>query len=428
MSDPRRKLDRLLTDRLEGTRIQAFWRELLTQSGHILILKLLTDAVITGPISILTDVGDWIFTFGVCVQAACLSQFKINSIWGNFIGVGIYTLIDWPLDGAGFWLDLNHQVFWLFTIVVACLQWLQRHGSTSVARLGLVGENLARSLLVIAFYIVVSRAEGQLEITPTGLWRFFWEDRHEFLVWSSISIGLLLGMQAVQIQTQRQKIRQTTDILRDLAAWGMGDYAVTTAMSDPGALELQRRDRAIVFMDIRSFTGWCEVTSPDRIAILLDRYYQSVEAAANTMTPLKVSFTGDEVMAIYATPQQAIDAACAMQIAAESVLAPQDLGAGCGIHWGKTIEGLFGGDRTRTYTTIGDTVNTAKRIEGKATANTIVVSDAVYQAVGANAPTGYQFSERSSEVVKGKAEPLVLWQLQTVPRVPNVSSVSSLPT
>jgi len=418
MTDPRHELDRLLTDRLEGTRFQAFWRELLTQSGHILILKLLTDAVITGPISILTDIGDWIFTIGICIQAACLSQLKIDSIWGNFIGVGIYTLIDWPLDGAGFWHDPNHRVFWLFTTIVAGVQWLQRQGDTAVARLGLVAENLARSLLVLAFYIVVSQADGQLTITPADLWRFFCVDRHEFLVWSGISIGLLLGMQAVQIQTQRQKIRQTTNILRDLAAWGMGDYAVTIAMSDPGALELQRRDRAIVFMDIRSFTGWCEVTAPDQIATLLDQYYQQVEAAANTMNPLKVSFTGDEVMAIYATPAQAITAACVMQTAAQSILAQHKLGAGCGIHWGKTIEGLFGGDRTRTYTTIGDTVNTAKRIEGKATANAIIVSDTVYHAVKGEAPTGYQFYERSPEVMKGKTEPLVLWQLQPLLALP----------
>lgn len=412
MSDPRHELDRLLTDRLEGTRVQAFWRELLTQSGHILILKLLADAVSAGLFSVFFDLGDWIFTIGICIQAACLSQFKINSIWGNFIGVGIYTLIDWPLDGDGFWADPNHLVFWLFTTIVAGLHWLQRHGTTTVARIGLVAENMTRSMLVLAFYVVVSRADGELEVTPSGLWRFFWEDRHEFLVWSGITIGLLLGMQAVHIQTQRQKIRQTTHILRDLAAWGMGDYAVTTAMRDPGALDLQRRDRAIVFMDVRGFTGWCEVTSPDRIAALLDHYYQRVEAAASTTNPVKVSFTGDEVMAIYASPQQALQAACAMQIAARSVLTQHHLGAGCGIHWGKTIEGLFGGDRTRTYTTIGDTVNTAKRIEGKAPANAIIVSDSVYQAIEGVAPPGYCFVQRSPEIVKGKAEPLILWQLQ----------------
>jgi class 3 adenylate cyclase len=412
MSDPRHELDRLLTDRLEGTRVQAFWRELLTQSGHILILKLLTDAVITGPVSILLDIGDWIFTIAIFIQAACLSQLKISPIWGNFIGVGLYTLVDWPLDGADFWQDSNHQVFWLFAIIVAVLRGLQRHGKTTISRLGLIAEHLTRSMLVLAFYIVISQADGQLEINPAGLWRFFWVDRHEFLVWSGIGIGLLLGMQAVQIQTQRQQIRQTTDILRDLAAWGMGDYAVTTAMRDPDALDLQRRDRAIVFMDVRSFTRWCEITSPDRIAALLDHYYQQVEAAASTMNPVKISFTGDEVMAIYATPHQALQAACAMQIAAQSVLAQHHLGAGCGIHWGKTIEGLFGGDRTRTYTTIGDTVNTAKRIEGKAPANTIVVSDAVYHAIHGEAPQGYHFVPRSPEIVKGKADPLILWQLQ----------------
>ncbi len=159
----------------------------------------------------------------------------------------------------------------------------------------------------------------------------------------------------------------------------MGTHVVETLVNNPQGLKFQRCDRSVLFMDIRGFTTWCEQSQPDIVANVLNNYYQKTELAAYNFHPLRLTFTADEVMAIYATPEQAIAAAKAMQKAAKEALSPYQLGAGCAIHCGEVVEGLFGGEDVRTYTVIGDVVNTAKRLEGVTLAGEITVSDIVYQ-------------------------------------------------
>jgi adenylate cyclase len=128
---------------------------------------------------------------------------------------------------------------------------------------------------------------------------------------------------------------------------------------------------------------------------------------AAEFNPLKISFTADEIMAIYATPQQGIKAAVSMQKAALEILKTQEIGTGCTVHCGGVIEGLFGGEGVRTYTVIGDVVNTAKRLEGATPAGEITISDAVYQSI--NTPLDVEAKMPIS--AKGKTEPLKAWKL-----------------
>jgi class 3 adenylate cyclase len=162
-------------------------------------------------------------------------------------------------------------------------------------------------------------------------------------------------------------------------------------------------------MDIRGFTQWCEQTKPDIAAQVLNHYYQTVEPESSQYHPLKVTLAGDEIMAIYATPQQGIQAAQAMQTAAQTVLNPYGLGAGCSVHCGEVIEGLFGGKDVRTYTVIGDVVNTGKRLEGITPAGEITLSDTIYQAL--NRKLNVQPCDPI--FVKGKLEPLTAWRLNS---------------
>nr|WP_239121704.1 adenylate/guanylate cyclase domain-containing protein [Spirulina major] len=188
----------------------------------------------------------------------------------------------------------------------------------------------------------------------------------------------------------------------------MGSYAVSAAVSDPEALLFQRCDRSIVFLDIRGFTQWCETTSPDRVARVLNDYYHCAEPAATRYNPLKVSFTADEVMAIYDRPHSAIAAARAMQEAVQPLLSCYGLGAGCGVHGGSVIEGLFGSDEVRTYTAIGDVVNVAKRLESSTPAGKITLSDTIYQALKSE----ISVIPREPIQAKGKSQPLTAWYLQ----------------
>ncbi|HEY9705507.1 MAG TPA: adenylate/guanylate cyclase domain-containing protein, partial [Allocoleopsis sp.] len=123
--------------------------------------------------------------------------------------------------------------------------------------------------------------------------------------------------------------------------------------------------------------------------------------------PLRITFTADEIMAIYTTPEQGIKAAIAMQKAALEILHSQELGTGFALHCGSVIEGLFGGDGVRTYTVIGDVVNTAKRLEGATPAGEITISDSVYKSIN----TPIEVEAREPFYAKGKTSPLMAWKL-----------------
>ncbi|RMG09459.1 MAG: adenylate/guanylate cyclase domain-containing protein, partial [Cyanobacteria bacterium J055] len=131
------------------------------------------------------------------------------------------------------------------------------------------------------------------------------------------------------------------------------------------------------------------------------------EPAAAEFDPLRITLTADEVMAIYPTVEQAVNAAQKMRNAASAVLSPYGLGAGCAIHYGIVIEGLFGSQEVRTYTVIGDVVNTAKRIESETPAGEITISDAVYRQLGDRVIV----EPCEAIAAKGKSKPVAVWRL-----------------
>lgn len=389
-------------------RLSAFVGEFLGNSGHFLVLKNLSDIAIYGWHEYLQDPTDYLLIVAMLIQTAYLSRPNALPLLGNLIGVSIYTLIDWQIDGIEFFLEPSHLVFWVFSLTIAGLQFARYRWKNYLERWIVPLESVVRMLMVLAFYLVVISSEKSARwIVREMLQQFTDTNTHIFLASSLVLVGLLLGFQRLQIVMQQQELNKTYEFMRGLAQWGMGSHVVETLVNNPQGLKFQRCDRAVLFMDIRSFTSWCEHSQPDIVANIPNNYYQQTELAAYRFHPLRLTFTADEVMAIYATPEQAVSAAKAMQTAAKEVLSSYQLGAGCAVHCGEVVEGLFGGKDVRTYTVIGDVVNTAKRLEGATLAGEITVSDIVYQRLN------HQLEVKLSQThqLKGKSTALKTWKL-----------------
>jgi len=165
-----------------------------------------------------------------------------------------------------------------------------------------------------------------------------------------------------------------------------GRYRVTPLLpASAGPVEAYRRQLqahggehyiAILFADIRSFTSISEGKLPYDVVFLLNRYFRAtghaIEAAGGTVD----KFIGDGVMAIFglnreprAACRQALDAARRMAAALDDLndTLSGDLDVplriGIGLHAGPAIVGEMGYERTAHITAIGDTVNTASRLE-----------------------------------------------------------------
>lgn len=186
-----------------------------------------------------------------------------------------------------------------------------------------------------------------------------------------------------------------------------GHYRVTPLLpAGAGPVEAYRRQPqahggehyvALLFADIRGFTSISEGKLPYDVVFLLNRYFratgQAIEAAGGRLD----KFIGDGVMAIFglnSEPQvacrQALDAARRMALALddlnEALSGDLDLPLriGIGLHAGPAIVGEMGYERAAQITAIGDTVNTASRLESltKDFAVELVVSQELLDTAG----------------------------------------------
>lgn len=161
-----------------------------------------------------------------------------------------------------------------------------------------------------------------------------------------------------------------------------------------------RREVTVLFSDIRGFTTMSEQLAPEEVVELLNEYFQRACAALLAEEATIDKFIGDAVMAEFGAPlaqpdhaDRAVRAAIALQRAAldfahwvksrfpDRELAP--FAVGIGLHTGAAIIGNIGSQWRMEYTAVGDTVNTASRLEGmtKTVDCPILVSRATYDAV-----------------------------------------------
>ena len=165
-----------------------------------------------------------------------------------------------------------------------------------------------------------------------------------------------------------------------------GRYRVTPLLpASAGPVEAYRRQPqahggeryvAILFADIRGFTSISEGKLPYDVVFLLNRYFratgQAIEAAGGRVD----KFIGDGVMAIFGLSgdprtacRQALEAARLMAVALDDLNEAMSgdldlpLRIGIGLHAGPAIVGEMGYERAAQITAIGDTVNTASRLE-----------------------------------------------------------------
>jgi adenylate cyclase len=144
----------------------------------------------------------------------------------------------------------------------------------------------------------------------------------------------------------------------------------------PAYLAGQERMIAVMFADIRSFTGIAETKLPYDLVFFLNSYFAAVGAAIASSGGMIDKFVGDGVMALFGVEsgaeegcRQALAAARAMidrvdglsGALAEELSAP--LRIGIGIHCGPAVVGRMGYGESIHVTAIGDTVNVASRLQ-----------------------------------------------------------------
>ena len=195
----------------------------------------------------------------------------------------------------------------------------------------------------------------------------------------------------------------------------------------------EKRDVAILFSDIRSFTSISERNKPETIVAFLNRYFTVMCTIIKKHGGTVDKFIGDAIMALFGAPvsyednaRRAVAAAYEMRealetVALEDLVMPEGMkfNIGIGIHYGDVIVGSIGSNDKTDYSVIGDNVNLASRMEGltKTYGSMILVTDAVKNDIYKTSENSdcFEFRYLDDVKVKGKEKAVPIYAIDRGP-------------
>ena len=193
--------------------------------------------------------------------------------------------------------------------------------------------------------------------------------------------------------------------------------AIAKAILGDGGARLggEQREATILFTDLRDYTTLSEKVSPEQMVALLNEYFSMVVQVIDRHGGFVNKFIGDAAMAVFGLDGSpaSCDAAvrAALEIRERLVVLNQtflakgwpEIANGIGIHHGVLIAGNIGSAERLEYTVIGDTVNTASRLESltKSLGSFVAVSSVVHARLSPDVARA--LAPRGEHQLKGKA-------------------------
>lgn len=180
------------------------------------------------------------------------------------------------------------------------------------------------------------------------------------------------------------------------------------------------KDIAVLFVDIRGFTTLSEKLSPREVVDLLNDYFENITNAVFNNQGTLDKFIGDAAMAVFNSPfdledytYKAVKTALDIQKCSEEIARISHektgikIGFGVGVNCGEAIIGNMGSEYRVEFAAIGDTVNTASRLEGVAKAGQVIISKKVYDRLKGRIDVTWL----GNVSLKGKAKEVEIYQV-----------------
>jgi class 3 adenylate cyclase len=247
---------------------------------------------------------------------------------------------------------------------------------------------------VIGCFVLLSEAMIGVAVTGERNWHASWWEWHGLIVTAYVIVGL-----AVRREWRDERFRHL--------------YLPSTRE--------RRQDVSVLFSDMAGFTSFSERSTPADAAELLSAYYALAAPLISRQFGGQVEkFMGDGMMATFNSRQNQPDhalraarAGLALQRAFGQLVGehPSWPRLRIGVNTGEAVLRELGGHGHVAYDLVGDTINTASRLEGQAPAGTVLIGAETYRRF----PDGAVVEAMSGLQVKGKARALEAYVLHALP-------------
>jgi adenylate cyclase len=240
---------------------------------------------------------------------------------------------------------------------------------------------------------------------------------------SSLVLGVVgaLAVALVLDAFERERIR---DLFSRFVPESVVDEVLAKADEDM-RLGGEQREVTVLFSDIRGFTTFSESRPPEVVINILNRYLTDMTEVIMRHGGTLVAFMGDGIMAVFGAPPQMDDHADRALAAAREMAGPtldsfnawireqdhhEGFRIGIGLNSGAVMAGTVGSEERFEYTVIGDTTNTASRLEGmtKGSGHMIFLADSTRDGLRSQPDDLIRVDEME---VRGRQAKLVVWSV-----------------
>jgi class 3 adenylate cyclase len=242
-------------------------------------------------------------------------------------------------------------------------------------------------------------------------------------------VGLILGW-----MVDRQKRKQTEhDFIKETFGKYVDKEVRDEILNGQIPLDGEVKDVTVLFADLRGFAKMVESTKPKEVIMILNEYFKEMSEAIKSHKGLVLQFIGDEIEAVFGAPiplkdhqRHAVEAALEMRERLSRVNLKLDnqgydpIKHGIGVHTGQVLAANIGSPDRLSYAMVGDTVNTASRIQelNKFFGTDILISETTKAELNSNIIT----EKLQPTKAKGLKEPLTLFKIFAKSRITHEDS------
>lgn len=286
-----------------------------------------------------------------------------------------------------------------------------------VALVGLaatVAAHLLRGFRLVALLTAVALAWTAASVAILAHWDLFLPVAAPLLC-LAVPPSLLLGVRSTEERLLRARVEA---LFGRMISERVAKYVASTPLHQELGGSIV--EGSVLFLDIRESTTYAESRPPNEVVEHLNEFYEAILPVVDRHNETVNKFLGDGFLAVFGAPypetqhaQSALTAAVDILGALEALNVERSgrglpvWRVGCGVHSGPMVQGNIGAADRLEWTVIGDTVNTAARLESstKAFAVALVVSQATFSLAGS--PDG--FSGPHDLSVRGRELPIPVY-------------------